>query len=65
MHYTINGQNEEHEATTLLALLGERGNDPAKVVVELNGQIIPRDRYAATTLNEGDSLELVQFVGGG
>ena len=65
MHYTINGQNEEHEATTLLALLGERGNDPAKVVVELNGQIIPRDRYAATSLNEGDSLELVQFVGGG
>lgn len=65
MHYTINGQNEEHEATTLLALLGERGNDPARVVVELNGQIIPRDRYAATSLNEGDSLELVQFVGGG
>ena len=65
MHYTINGQEEERSATSLLALLDERGNDAAKVVVELNGQIIPKDRYATTGLSEGDRLELVQFVGGG
>ncbi len=65
MQYIVNGQNEEFAATSLLALLAERGNDPAKVVVELNGQIIPKDAYAATTLHGGDRLELVQFVGGG
>ena len=65
MQYIVNGQNEEHAATCLLALLEERGNDPAKVVVELNGQIIPKDAYAATSLHGGDRLELVQFVGGG
>ena len=65
MQYIVNGQNEEHAADTLLALLQERGNEPAKVVVELNEQIIPKDAYAATALHEGDRLELVQFVGGG
>ena len=65
MQYIVNGQNEEYAATRLLALLEERGNDPAKVVVELNGQIIPKDAYVATSLHGGDRLELVQFVGGG
>ena len=65
MQYIVNGQNEEFAATCLFDLLAERGNDPEKVVVECNGQIIPKDNYAATTLHRGDRLELVQFVGGG
>ena len=36
-----------------------------RVAVELNRDIVPRDRWAETTLNEGDRLEVVHFVGGG
>jgi sulfur carrier protein len=36
-----------------------------RVAVELNRDIVPRDRWAETTLNDGDRLEVVHFVGGG
>jgi thiamine biosynthesis protein ThiS len=38
---------------------------PDRVAVELNRDIVPRDRWAATLLKEGDRLEVVHFVGGG
>lgn len=38
---------------------------PEMIVVEHNGDIIRRDRYLSTTIMDGDSLELVHFVGGG
>ncbi len=65
MQLVINGKSEEREAATVAALLSLRGNDPAKVVVELNEVIVPREDYAATGLTAGDRLEIVQFVGGG
>ena len=65
MQLVINGKSEEREAATVAALLSLRGNDPGKVVVELNGVIVPREEYAATSLTAGDRLEIVQFVGGG
>jgi thiamine biosynthesis protein ThiS len=38
---------------------------PRLVVVERNREILRRDVYAATTVLDGDELELVHFVGGG
>lgn len=38
---------------------------PAMVVVELNREILKRDAYADTPVNDGDNIELVHFVGGG
>ena len=38
---------------------------PDRVAVELNRDIVPARRWAETTLNEGDRLEIVHFVGGG
>jgi thiamine biosynthesis protein ThiS len=35
------------------------------VAVEYNLTILPRDQFAATLLQDGDTLEIVQFVGGG
>jgi sulfur carrier protein len=35
------------------------------VAVELNRAILPRARFAGQELADGDTLELVQFVGGG
>ena len=36
-----------------------------RVAVELNRDIVPRDRWSTTELHEGDQLEIVHFVGGG
>ena len=42
-----------------------RGLDPQRVAVEKNGHIIPRSRFAEETLCDADTVEIVQFVGGG
>ena len=36
-----------------------------RIVVELNEEILPKDRYAETILKDGDCMEIVTFVGGG
>ena len=62
----INGEEKEVGAGLNVAqLLEQLGIRPGRVVVELNRDILPRDAHGATVLNEGDSLEIVHFVGGG
>ncbi|HXX00717.1 MAG TPA: sulfur carrier protein ThiS [Candidatus Acidoferrales bacterium] len=69
MKLHLNG--EEHDFTssaapfTLAALIETLGMKADRVAVELNRDIVPRDRWAATELKEGDRLEVVHFVGGG
>ena len=36
-----------------------------RIAVELNGRIVPRATYSSVTLTPGDTVEIVQFVGGG
>ena len=36
-----------------------------RIAVELNGNIIPKAEYSSVSLNDGDHLEVVSFVGGG
>ena len=50
---------------TLAALIVELSMKADRVAVELNREIAPRATWAETTLNEGDRLEIVHFVGGG
>ena len=45
-------------------LTGRRMTD-AMAIVERNGEIVPRSRYADTRLADGDQLEIVVAVGGG
>jgi thiamine biosynthesis protein ThiS len=45
-------------------LIGE-GYSLQRVAVELNGEIIPKAQYGQTNIKDGDSLEVVSFVGGG
>jgi thiamine biosynthesis protein ThiS len=35
------------------------------VAVELNLEIVKKDKYGMTTIQEGDSLEVVSFMAGG
>ena len=38
---------------------------PEMVSIELNGEILERDKYESTQLSDGDSVELLYFMGGG
>lgn len=52
-------------AGTVATLIAHLKLDTRKVAVELNREIVPRSSYATTTLNCGDTLEIVHFIGGG
>ena len=66
LRIVVNGdQRQVPGPATLLDLLAQLGLDPRTVVVELNREIVRRPRLGATSLAEGDSVELVHFVGGG
>jgi thiamine biosynthesis protein ThiS len=66
MKLQINGEERTFEEQfTLARLLESLGMKADRVAIELNRDIVPRDRWAETTLNDGDKLELVHFVGGG
>lgn len=45
--------------------LESSGYTISRVAVELNGKIVSKSLYGQTMLAEGDSLEVVSFVGGG
>ena len=51
--------------STLAALIESLGMKSDRVAVELNRDIVPRDRWAVTELHNDDRLEIVHFVGGG
>ena len=62
----INGERREiTPGDSVETFLRGQGLDPDVVVVERNGAIVPRKAFAATTLEPGDELEVVHFVGGG
>lgn len=65
MRIQVNGDTREVAAQTVLALVEELGFDVRKVAVERNLAIVPRSLHAGTVLEDGDRIELVQFVGGG
>jgi sulfur carrier protein len=50
---------------TLAVLIEALNMKPDRVAVELNRDIVPRDRWSQTPLKDGDRLEIVHFVGGG
>ena len=66
MNIQINGEPRTFEGTlTLSSLVEHLGMKSDRVAVELNREIVPRDRWSATQLADGDRLEIVHFVGGG
>jgi thiamine biosynthesis protein ThiS len=66
MNIILNGKEHSVEAPTTIAdLLRGWGQDPGRVVVEYNGQIIAREAVETAVIKEGDLLEVVRLVGGG
>lgn len=61
----INGEELNVTGKTVEQFLLESGYDIKRVAVELNGDILPKVQYECTALQNGDSVEIVSFVGGG
>ena len=66
MQIRLNGKDREvSRGLTVRSLLEELELHPGMVVVELNREILERDGYDDVEVSEGDTIELVHFVGGG
>ena len=51
--------------TNLNELLNSLKIQKNKVAIEVNGQIIEKNKYPNLILNENDKVEIVHFIGGG
>jgi sulfur carrier protein len=66
MKLNINGKPEEVErVTTLKDLIAFKNLPEQQVVLELNGELVPRDRWVHTLVQAEDAIEILRFVGGG
>jgi len=51
--------------STVAKLLEHLDVKPATVVAEIDGQVIESEKFTQTQLRNGQSIELVRFMGGG
>jgi thiazole synthase len=66
VHLKINGELRPFPGpVTIAELLTQLALDPRKIAVECNLEIVPKSAYGQTVLQDGDKLEIVNFVGGG
>ena len=66
MRLTVNGEPKNvPDGLTLAQLVRDLGLERNPIAVELNRQVVPRDRHGETRLAPGDRLEIVTLVGGG
>lgn len=66
MLVTVNGTAHRFEqALNCLQLLERLSLSGKRVALERNGEIVPRSRYSAEALADGDKVEIVVAVGGG
>ena len=61
----INGTEHDVSGKTIAEYLETTAYNPLRIAVEKNGEIVPKASYAETVLQDGDSVEIVNFVGGG
>ena len=62
----LNGDSYEiNNGANLNELLNKLKIQKNKVAVEVNGEIIQRNKYPNLILNKDDKVEIVHFIGGG
>ncbi len=62
----VNGKEREVQSGLSVHELVESFDlNPLLIVVELNREILSRDQFKDVQVSDGDSVELVHFVGGG
>lgn len=66
MEITVNGEKKEYcGAPSMTSLLEFLGISPRPVVVERNLRIVPRSEIEQEPVADGDTIEIIRFVGGG
>jgi thiamine biosynthesis protein ThiS len=66
MNININGESRRFsEDLSIRDVLAQMGLLEKPVVVELNLEIVPKERWEGHRLKEGDRMEVIGFVGGG
>ena len=66
MKIVINGESREfNEGTTLKEVVKELGLEGKVMAAAVNMQIVKQEKWEETILQDGDKLELLDFVGGG
>ena len=66
MELVVNGKTVQvTEDATVATLLAELKINPLRVAVQLNLEIIKRERHETTVLKAGDRLEIITFMAGG
>ena len=65
MRLVLNGKDREVNATQVEELVAELGLPLAAALVEHNGTALLRSEWSATTLRDGDRLEMIRMVAGG
>ena len=61
----VNGMELDIAGKTVTEYLSTTNYDPKRIAVERNGDIVFKSQYDVTVIDDGDSLEIVSFVGGG
>ena len=61
----VNGTELDIAGKTVSEYLTATSYDCRRIAVEYNGEILFKSQYDVTVLEDGDSLEIVSFVGGG
>lgn len=61
----VNGTKLDIAGKTVSEYLMTTDYDPKRIAVERNGEIVFKSKYDVTVIEDGDSLEIVSFVGGG
>ena len=66
MKITVNGNKMEfQEDISVQGMLEAMNNQNKMIVIEKNLEIVSKENFSQTILKEGDSIEIISFVGGG
>jgi sulfur carrier protein len=66
MEIQLNGKKREvTDRVTISGLLTELKLEPLRVAVQVNMDIVKRERYAEVALQPGDTVEILTFMSGG
>ena len=65
MRVYLNGEMIETSCASLAELITQLELPAARIAVELNREVVRRNDWSGTMLNENDRIEIVHFVGGG
>ena len=65
MKIQLNGEEKEVHSATLAELVAELGLERRMIAIERNLEVVSKSLYDATSIEEGDRIEVVHMIGGG